>query len=126
MFLLPLALTVLFVPETDTITFANCERMQDYNRGMKCDVTNHTSTALSAIRFDVLARDANRTIPWHSLDDVGNDLFGARISGGLEPEEELNLLIHIPALNERAQDDTLILELHNLRLEGPEGAPVAH
>ena len=105
------------------VTLSNCE-MADLRgqTAMRCDLTNTGTEAIASIRFRAVLRDENRTVPWAAT--PGSSTETVAISGGIEPGESLSELLVLPSIPERAEKETLRIEILDLRAFGLDDLPI--
>lgn len=105
------------------VTITNCELADLRGRtALRCDLTNTGTEAIASIRFRAVLRDENRTVPWAATPGSSTEMIA--ISGGIEPSESLSEFLVLPAIPDRAEKETLRIEILDLRAFGVDDQPI--
>lgn len=121
--MLGLIFSVITAASAAPVTISNCELNRSIliSRSiMECDVTNTGTVAIGKISFRVTVRDTNRAIPWNTSDSEEWTSF----KGGIEPGETLRHTIIFPEFPERANPETMVVDITGLVAFGPDDQPI--
>ena len=87
----------------ETVTAENCTfPIAKSSDLITCDFTNHTDQAVASFSYATLITQKGRAVPWVDTNGDRPSRWLRPISGGLEPQETLNLVVTSKTIPERA------------------------
>lgn len=90
----------------------------------KCRVENTTASAISAVSYGVTIHEPGRTIQWMPEDEYSRHIWKREIQGGVEPGEEMEILMAMRQFPDRADPSKIEFTMHFTEAFDANGNPI--
>ena len=121
-----LAIALASPAAADVAEVSNCHHIEKtgFIQLIQCDVLNTSEKPIAEFSYGVRVGQTDRQVPWYENGMDGDNMFVAKVRGGIEPGESVPVEFLTGQIHERADRDKLTIKVRIHQSHDINGNPI--